>query len=231
MKTHLFLLEDHDLSRETLAATLRDEGYEVAAFGTGTAALAHLQAAQRGEVPMPQVALLDLGLPDMDGLEVLRALRHPGVPATLGVILLTAKAGEIDRVVGLELGADDYVAKPYSARELLARIKAVGRRASAAGAPVNHLVHGPLAVNLERFGATLEGRPLDLTRRELELLTYFLRHPGQLLTRDRLLREVWGQRHGGDGRTIDVHIRRLRAKLGPAAAHLATVIGAGYRLE
>ncbi len=229
--TPLLLLEDHALSRESLAESLGREGYQVAAFGTGGEALAHLEAARAGRIPMPELAVLDLGLPDMDGLDVLRHVRGEGFPPGLGVILLTAKAEEVDRVVGLELGADDYVAKPYSSRELVARLKAVGRRAHPLPTGLPTLARGPLAVNLARFSASVSGEAVDLTRRELELLIYFLQHPGELLTRERLLKEVWGLQHPGDGRTVDVHMRRLRRKLGEAAAPLTTVIGAGYRLD
>lgn len=229
--SHLLLLEDQDLSRDSLADTLRREGYAVAAFGTGGAAVAHLEAALQGRAPMPELAVLDLGLPDMDGLDVLRLMRRPGFPPSIGVILLTAKADEIDRVVGLELGADDYVAKPYAARELVARLKAVGRRAAPMAAPMMVLTHGAISVNLARFSARVQDQELELTRRELELLVYFLRHPGRLLTRAQIMKDVWELPPTGDGRTIDVHVQRLRAKLGSAAAHLTTIIGAGYRLD
>ncbi len=229
--THVLLLEDHALSRNTLLRNLEKEGFTVSACSTGKEALAYLDAAVKGEAPMAQTAILDLNLPDIDGLEILKAIRNSLDHASMGVLLLTAKAEEIDRVVGLELGADDYIAKPFSFRELLARIRAVARRAAPSPASGKLITHGLITVNMERFIAAVDGQPMLLTRRELELLIYFLRHVGQLLTRQQILKEVWGLDHPHDSRTIDVHVRRLRIKLGPAADQLHTVIGTGYRMD
>jgi DNA-binding response OmpR family regulator len=178
------------------------------------------------------VALLDLTLPDMDGLDVLRAIRASGQYRALPVVLVTARNEEIDRVLGLELGADDYISKPFSTRELVARIRAILRRAAFIDAPdqTRQLQFGPVSIDLDMHTARVEGEALDLTRREFELLAYFLHNPRRVLSREKILQQVWGLEYLGESRTIDAHVRRVRSKLGDAAALIETVVGVGYRL-
>ena len=177
-------------------------------------------------------ALLDLSLPDMDGLDVLRAIRANPKTRMLPILLVTARADEIDRVLGLELGADDYVPKPFSTRELIARIRAVLRRATFLEAQPEGqgLTYGPITVDLDMHVARVEGQPIELTRREFELLAYFLKNPKRVLGREKILQQVWGLEYLGESRTIDAHVRRVRAKLGEAANLIETIVGVGYRL-
>ena len=227
----LLLLEDDADIRLGLEQHLRREGFGVASVGTGQDALQALADAAKGA--RLDAALLDLSLPDMDGLDVLRAIRQDPVHKGLPVLLVTARSEEIDRVLGLELGADDYISKPFSARELAARLRAILRRAAPAGAPEAsaQLGFGPITVDLDMHTARVEGQLVDLTRREFELLVYFLKNPRRVLTREKILQQVWGLEYLGESRTIDAHVRRVRAKLGEAAAaHIETLVGVGYRL-
>jgi DNA-binding response OmpR family regulator len=181
----------------------------------------------------PDLVILDLMLPGLDGLEVCRRLRADG---DLPIIMLTARDEEVDRVVGLELGADDYVVKPFSTRELMARIKSVLRRSQAAADPhEKSLQVGSLRAHLERYEATWNETPLELTTLEFELLAMLLRHPGQVLSREQLLQQVWGYDYPGDTRTVDTAVKRLRAKLRAldpeAAALVATVRSVGYKIR
>ncbi|HEX9081129.1 MAG TPA: response regulator transcription factor, partial [Holophagaceae bacterium] len=190
-----------------------------------------LAAAAKGS--RMDAALLDLSLPDMDGLDVLRAIRQDPVHKALPVLLVTARSEEIDRVLGLELGADDYISKPFSARELAARLRAILRRSTPAESSEQpaQLAFGPITLDLDMHTARVEGQLVDLTRREFELLAYFLRNPRRVLTREKILQQVWGLEYLGESRTIDAHVRRVRAKLGETAAtHIETVVGVGYRL-
>lgn len=228
---NLLLVEDHELSRVNLQQGFLREGFQVHAFPTGQAALAHLQRVSEGREEKPQVAILDRSLPDMDGLEIMRHIRATPGLNDMSILMLTARAEELDRVLGLELGADDYVAKPFSFPELLARIRAISRRNRPQTEPTQHRLHrGLLTVDLEAFTAHLAGDPVPLTRREFELLVYLLKHPGQVLSRQQLMREVWKQAYPDDNRTVDVHVRRLRAKLAEGLSDLETVVGIGYRL-
>jgi two-component system response regulator RegX3 len=178
------------------------------------------------------IVLLDLMLPGLSGTEVCRALRsRSGVP----IIMLTAKDAEIDKVVGLELGADDYVTKPYSARELVARIRAVlRRRGDAEPEPDGVLEAGPVRMDVERHVVAVDGEQISLPLKEFDLLEYLLRNTGRVLTRGQLIDRVWGSDYVGDTKTLDVHVKRLRAKLEPDPAnpkYLLTVRGLGYKLE
>jgi DNA-binding response OmpR family regulator len=181
----------------------------------------------------PDVALLDLMLPGLDGLEVCRQLRRDAATRRLPIIMLTARAEEVDRVVGLELGADDYVVKPFSPRELVARIRAVVRRFEAAEASAERRVTGNLHVDEARHAVTVDGRPVDLTAKEFGLLAALMRVNGRVLSRDQLLEKVWGYANAAEieSRTVDVHVRRLRAKLGPEARRIVTVKAVGYRFD
>lgn len=229
---HLLLLEDDADIRTGLEEHLRREGFTVCGCGTGKEALRQVAQAASGTSPRPDAALLDLTLPDMDGLDVLRAIRGEGRLRSLPVILVTARNEEIDRILGLELGADDYISKPYSSRELVARIRAILRRAAflAPGEKPRQLAFGPITVDLEEHVARVEGTALELTRREFELLAYFLQNPRRVLSREKILQQVWGLEYLGESRTIDAHVRRVRSKLGAAAALIETVVGVGYRM-
>jgi DNA-binding response OmpR family regulator len=228
----LLLLEDDPESRLGIEQHLRAEGFAVSAFGTGREALRFLASGGPGGGPRLDVALLDLTLPDMDGLDVLRAIRSDRQHHTLPVVLVTTRSEDIDRVLGQDLGADDYVSRPFSNRELVARIRAILRRAVfiETASQVRTLDFGPVSADLDQHGARVNGECLDLTRREFELLVYFLQNPRRVLSREKILQQVWGLEYLGESRTIDAHVRRIRAKLGPAAALIETVVGVGYRL-
>ena len=180
----------------------------------------------------PDLVVLDLMLPEMDGLEVCRRLRGDPTTASLPLIMLTAKADEVDRVVGLELGADDYLAKPFSPKELVARVRAVLRRARPG--PVTRPVSaGEISLDASRHTVTVGGRPVELTPKEFDLLQTLLEAAGRVLSREHLLNRVWGYARADEieSRTVDVHIRRLRAKLGAEERRIATIKGVGYRVD
>jgi two-component system response regulator RegX3 len=224
--TRILVVEDEVSFSDPLSYLLRKEGYEVAVAETGPDALAEFDAAGA------DLVLLDLMLPGLSGVDVCRALRaRSNVP----VIMLTAKDGEIDKVVGLELGADDYVTKPYSSRELLARIKAVLRRLSEPEELLPATLEaGPVRMDVERHVVTVDGAPTALPLKEFELLEMLLRNAGRVLTRMQLIDRVWGSDYVGDTKTLDVHVKRLRAKLEPDPAnprHIVTVRGLGYKFE
>ena len=228
---HILLLEDDPEIRQGLEQHLRREGFTLSPAGTGAEALQVLKAPHASF----DAALLDLSLPDMDGLDVLRSIRAEPSLRNLPVLLVTARSEEIDRVLGLELGADDYISKPFSARELAARLRAILRRsvpiASADPGKPARLTYDTIIVDLDMHTARVADRLVELTRREFELLAYFLAHPRRVLTREKLLQQVWGLEYLGESRTIDAHVRRVRAKLGsPAAELIETVVGVGYRL-
>lgn len=225
----ILLLEDDVEIRLGLEQHLLREGFSLVPVGTGREALQALNAPG----PKLDAALLDLSLPDMDGLDVLRAIRSHATLRGLPVLLVTARSEEIDRVLGLELGADDYISKPFSIRELAARLRAILRRATPfeGSERPSQLTFGPIAVDLDMHTARVEGQLVELTRREFELLTYFLANPRRVLTREKILQQVWGLEYLGESRTIDAHVRRVRAKIGEAAAEfIETVVGVGYRL-
>ena len=229
---HLLLLEDDMDIRQGLEQHLRREGFTLSSFENGRDALKGIGLSSSGQAPRLDVALLDLTLPDMDGLDVLRVIRADAQYRTLPVVLVTARNEEIDRVLGLELGADDYISKPFSTRELVARIRAILRRATFLEQTdkTQQLQFGPIALDLDMHTARVDGDALDLTRREFELLAYFLQNPRRVLSREKILQQVWGLEYLGESRTIDAHVRRVRAKLGPAAAFIETVVGVGYRM-
>lgn len=224
---NLLILEDDADIRQALEQHLRREGFTPLAAGTGRDALRILESGTRIDG-----ALLDLSLPDMDGLDVLRAIRSTPKLKMLPVLLVTARVDEIDRILGLELGADDYVPKPFSTRELIARIRAVLRRATFLDAQPEGqaLGFGPITVDLDMHVARVEGKPIELTRREFELLAYFIKNPRRVLGREKILQQVWGLEYLGESRTIDAHVRRVRAKLGEAANLIETIVGVGYRM-
>jgi len=226
--TRVLVVEDEESFSDALSYMLRREGYDAVVAGTGPEALAEFDRAGA------DIVLLDLMLPGLSGTEVCRALRsRSNVP----IIMLTAKDGEIDKVVGLELGADDYVTKPYSARELVARIRAVlRRRGEAAEAPSAEgvLEAGPVRMDVERHVVAVDDEQVSLPLKEFDLLEYLLRNAGRVLTRGQLIDRVWGSDYVGDTKTLDVHVKRLRAKIEPDPAnpkYLLTVRGLGYKLE
>ena len=227
MKRRILVVEDDRTLRQALTFNLGREDYEVRVAVDGEQALA------AGRDPTLDLVLLDVMLPAMSGLEVLRRLRSEGI--TTPVIVVSAKGDEIDRVVGLKVGADDYVSKPFSRPELLARIEAVLRRQrrseSQGGDEVGPTIQsGDLAVDMARREATFNGENLTLTTKEFDLLAHLAGHPGRIFTRDQLLARLWGMDYDGDGRTVDVHVSWLRSKLRARDGHnyFRTVRGVGY---
>jgi phosphate regulon transcriptional regulator PhoB len=231
MKQKILVVDDEQAITDLLEYNLRQNGYQVVIARDGHAALRLARAEQ------PDLIILDLMLPGPDGFDVCRELRREGAPALSGVpiIMLTARDEEVDRVVGLELGADDYVTKPFSVRELMARVKAVLRRVSPAGSgeSVTYRV-GSLEIDTLAREVRFEGAPLSLTHLEFDLLETLARHAGQALSREQLLDQVWSYDYYGDARAVDSAVKRLRAKLRQAGCDsdvIATVRGVGYRLE
>jgi two-component system alkaline phosphatase synthesis response regulator PhoP len=225
-KRVLIIEDDPDICLSLRYNLEREGGYRVLAAATGEEGVA-LAAQKRIDL-----VLLDLALPGLDGFEVCKALRRSPQTAALPIIILTARVEESDKVVGLELGADDYVTKPFSIKELLARIKAVLRRRAPAEAPARQLRAGPFFLDLDGHVLRVDDREVTLTRKEYDLLALLIQSRGRVLTRDVLLDRVWGYDYAGETRTVDVHIRKLRKKLGRAAEeHIETVIGVGYRFR
>jgi two-component system, OmpR family, response regulator RegX3 len=224
--TRILVVEDEVSFSDPLSYLLRKEGYEVDVAETGPAALEEFDRAGA------DLVLLDLMLPGLSGVDVCRALRQR---SNVPVIMLTAKDSEIDKVVGLEIGADDYVTKPYSSRELLARIKAVLRRlAEPEDLLPATLEAGPVRMDVERHVVTVNGSQTSLPLKEFELLEMLLRNTGRVLTRGQLIDRVWGSDYVGDTKTLDVHVKRLRAKIEPDPGeprHIVTVRGLGYKFE
>ncbi len=224
--TRVLVVEDEESFSDALSYMLRREGFDAVVASTGPEALAEFD---RGGA---DIVLLDLMLPGLPGTEVCRQLRaRSGVP----IILLTAKAADIYMVVGRELGADDYVTKPYSSRELVARIRAVLRRQAEPEELVAATVHaGPVRMDIERHVVSVDGEPVAMPLKEFELLEMLLRNAGRVLTRGQLIDRVWGSDYVGDTKTLDVHVKRLRAKIEPdpsSPRHLVTVRGLGYKFE
>lgn len=226
--TNVLIVEDEESLADPLAYLLRKEGFEATVVTDGPSALAEFERAGA------DIVLLDLMLPGMSGTDVCRQLR---ARSSVPVIMVTARDSEIDKVVGLELGADDYVTKPYSARELIARIRAVLRR----GADSDDLAvadgvleAGPVRMDVERHVVSVNGEPITLPLKEFDLLEYLMRNSGRVLTRGQLIDRVWGADYVGDTKTLDVHVKRLRSKIEADPAnpvHLVTVRGLGYKLE
>ena len=223
--TRVLVVEDEESYSDALAYMLRKEGFEVAIAADGNAALTEFD--RNGA----DIVLLDLMLPGISGTEVCRTIRQT---SNVPVIMVSAKDDEIDKVVGLELGADDYITKPYSPRELVAGIRAVLRRGQEPELAPPTLEAGPVRMDVERHVVTVDGQAQRLPLKEFELLEMFLRNPGRVLTRGQLIDRVWGSDYVGDTKTLDVHVKRLRAKIEPDPAnpkYLLTVRGLGYKLE
>ncbi len=221
--SHILIIDDEADLRALIRHHLEKSGFSVREAAEGFAGLA-LARDER-----PDAVILDVMLPGLDGIEILRRLRGEARTRHLRVLMLTAKGDEADRVLGLEMGADDYLPKPFSPRELVARMKALLRREM----PVNreHLVIGPLTLDLEGVRVIVAGQPVEVTATEFKLLQVLAEAHGKVLSRERLLDRVWGVGYAITERAVDVHLKRLREKLGPAAVVLKTVRGMGYKLE
>jgi two-component system response regulator RegX3 len=223
----VLVVEDEESFSEALDFLLRKEGFDVAVATNGPDALTEFE---RGGADL---VLLDLMLPGLSGIEVCQRLRQT---SSVPVIMLTAKDSEVDKVVGLEIGADDYMTKPFSSRELVARIRAVLRRQ---GTPAEDLMPGvlaagPVRMDIDRHVVTVNGRTVGLPLKEFELLEFLLRNTGRVLTRGQLIDRIWGADYVGDTKTLDVHVKRLRSKVEPEPAsprHIVTVRGVGYKFE
>ncbi|OBB90947.1 two-component sensory transduction protein RegX [Mycolicibacterium peregrinum] len=226
--TSVLIVEDEESLADPLAFLLRKEGFEATVVADGPSALAEFERSGA------DIVLLDLMLPGMSGTDVCKQLR---ARSSVPVIMVTARDSEIDKVVGLELGADDYVTKPYSARELIARIRAVLRRGSDTDDSVigdGVLEAGPVRMDVERHVVSVNGEQITLPLKEFDLLEYLMRNSGRVLTRGQLIDRVWGADYVGDTKTLDVHVKRLRSKIESDPAnpvHLVTVRGLGYKLE
>jgi two-component system, OmpR family, alkaline phosphatase synthesis response regulator PhoP len=224
VKRILVIEDDPDIALSLRLKLERDGGFEVRTAADGAAGLR--MALERP----PDLVLLDVNLPGMDGFEVCRQLRNDSATAATPVIMLTARIDEADRVAGLDLGADDYITKPFSPKEALARIRAVLRRSERSVEGQEALADGALRIDVGARRAEVAGHEIALTRKEFDLLVELIRRRGRVLTRERLLETVWGYDYPGETRTVDVHVRRLRQKLGsPVDACVETVVGVGYR--
>jgi two-component system response regulator RegX3 len=224
--TRVLVIEDEESFRDALQFMLSREGFDVVLAADGSEGMKQFDAKN------PDLVLLDLMLPEVSGTEVCKYIRSK---SNVPVIMLTAKDTEIDKVVGLELGADDYVTKPFSTRELLARIKAVLRRGGEFEVDtIGTIELGPVRMDVERHALTVDGNPVSIPLKEFELLEFLMRNSGRVLTRGQLMDRVWGSNYVGDGKTLDVHIKRIRSKIEPDPSnpvYLTTVRGLGYRFE
>ena len=224
--SRILIVEDEESFSDPLSYLLEKEGFEVTVAADGNEALSVF------ERDSADLILLDLMLPGMSGTEVCRQVRQR---SNVPVIMLTAKDSEIDKVVGLELGADDYVTKPYSSRELVARVRAVLRRQGEQEEPMSATIGaGPVRMDVERHVVSVDGEQVSLPLKEFELLEMLLRNAGRVLTRGQLIDRVWGSDYVGDTKTLDVHVKRLRSKVEPdpsAPQHIVTVRGLGYKFE
>ena len=224
-QTKILVVDDETTVRQTVAAYLEREGYVVHTASDGLGAL------EAFRIHQPDLIVLDIMLPGVDGLEVLRQVRQT---SEVYVLLLTARADETDKIVGLTVGADDYLTKPFSPRELVARVKAILRRGRGAVNADRTLTFGPLRIDPEGRQVWMDGRAVELTTLEFDILHALARHPGRVLSREQLIEQVWGHDYYGDERVVDVHIGRLRKKLENDAGNpetIVTVRGVGYRLE
>ena len=227
IKQKVLIVDDEDNIRMLVRFNLEKAGYEVFEAEDGRKAI------EMAINLAPDIIILDLMLPGIDGLEVCRNLKRNPRTAALPIIMLTAKSDEIDRVIGLELGADDYMTKPFSQRELVARIKAVLRRSNVLAGTGEELVLGRLRMNFSQYEAWLDNEKLELTPKEYEMLKLLAENAGKVFSREQLLEKIWGYEYFGDTRTVDVHIRHLRAKLEKVpemAEAIETVRGVGYKL-
>ena len=225
MKPKILVVDDEPDALEILGFKMKEAGFAPIFAKDGARAI----AAARDE--RPALIVLDLMLPEVDGLEVCKVLRRDPGTAAIPILMLTARAGEMDRVLGLELGADDYVTKPFSPRELVLRIKKLLARVKASEDPVSVLRVEELEIDVPRHSIKIAGETVTLTATEFKLLEILARRRGRVQTRDRLLQDVWGYENPIDSRTVDTHMRRLREKIGDTARHLETIRGVGYRFK
>jgi phosphate regulon transcriptional regulator PhoB len=223
MADTILIVDDEQDVLDLLVYNLQKAGFRIISARDGATAL------QKVRDEMPSLIILDLMLPQLDGTEVCKQLKADSKTAPIPIIMLTAKAEEVDRVVGLELGADDYVIKPFSPREMVLRVKTVLRRAVGKVAPAEVLKLGELTVNIAKHEVSHKGKVIELTATEFKLLAMLMERRGRVQSRDRLLTDVWGYEGDVDTRTVDTHMRRLRQKLGKAADYIETVRGVGYR--
>lgn len=224
MKQKILVVDDEPEAVELVEFNLKQAGYAVSTATDGVEAL------KKARAQTPDMILLDVMLPEMDGFEICKTLRLEAATSKTPILMLTAKAAEIDRVLGLELGADDYLTKPFSPRELLLRIKKILARGGVTEETTkDQLRFGDLLIDVPRHVASWKGKAIELTATEFKLLTTLAQRAGRVQSRDSLLRDVWEYDSLIDTRTVDTHMRRLREKLGPAAKHLDTVRGVGYR--
>lgn len=222
MNDLVMVIEDEKEIRDLVKYNLEKVGFRVAAAANGEEGIKQLFASR------PDALVLDLMLPGINGLEILREVRAEPMTHDVPVLVLTARSAEMDKLLGFENGADDYLTKPFSPRELVARVQALVRRARPTG--ITRVIEtGPLRIDSNAREVRLGEEKLDLTPREFDLLAFFVRHPGRVLSREELLRKVWGYDYVGETRTVDVHVRRLRAKLGDEAERVETVLGSGYK--
>lgn len=219
----IFCVDDDSTIREIEVYTLEQMGFSAQGFADGAALFAEL------ETQTPELIVLDIMLPGEDGLDILKKLREHPRYCDIPVIMATAKGTEMDKIMGLNLGADDYLAKPFSIMEMVARVKAVLRRSAKAENP--SITVGAISLNEAQHRVFAEGREVQLTHKEFDMLTLFLRNPELVFSRERLMAKVWGNEYMGESRTVDMHIKTLRQKLGAAGGQIKTVIGVGYRLE
>ncbi|CAG0991624.1 Phosphate regulon transcriptional regulatory protein PhoB [Myxococcaceae bacterium] len=223
MSARILVVDDEPDLLELVRFNLTQAGFQVTTATSGREGLEQLKNAA------PDLVVLDLMLPDVSGNDICRQIRSDPSLAELPILMLTAKSEEVDRVVGFELGADDYVAKPFSPRELTLRVRAVLRRRAGPPAAGSIIEHGALRVDPDRHRCFVEGEEIELTAKEFRLLSTLMAKPGRVMTRERLLDEVWGSEITVTSRTIDTHLKRLREKLGPAGDLIETVRGVGYR--
>jgi len=223
MKTKILVVDDEPDALELIEVNLKGAGFDVVSAGNGR------QALEKARATLPALILLDVMLPEVDGLEVCKSLRRDPKTAFIPIIMLTARAAEIDRVVGLELGADDYITKPFSPRELILRVKNLLKRQAGPSEPAQQIHLAGLVIDRSRHRVTYKDKPLDLTLTEFKLVTVLAERKGRVQSREQLLKDVWGYNTFIDTRTVDTHMRRLRDKLGDAAKLLDTVRGVGYR--
>jgi DNA-binding response OmpR family regulator len=223
LKQKILIVDDEPEAVELVEFNLKQAGYDVATAADGDEAL------QKAKAQLPALVILDVMLPEIDGLEVCKLLRRDPATARIPILMLTAKAAEIDRVLGLELGADDYVTKPFSPRELILRVKKILQRGESSGDKRETMRFGDLMIDVPKHRASWKNKSFELTATEFKLLTVLAERSGRVQSRDALLRDVWEYDAAIDTRTVDTHMRRLREKLGGAAKHLDTVRGVGYR--
>ena len=223
VRPKILIVDDEPEAVELLEFNMKQAGYEVLVAADGAEAL------KKAHLALPSLILLDLMLPEVDGLEVCKMLRRDPATANIPIVMVTAKATEIDKILGLELGADDYITKPFSPRELVLRVKKLLQRERSAGEESGTYKFGELLIDTPRHLVSWRGKSIDLTATEFKLLTILAQRRGRVQSREQLLRDVWEYNSLIDTRTVDTHMRRLREKLGPASKWLDTVRGVGYR--